>query len=143
MSHKKVSVTVAALVALAGAVALTVDVGVASARPIGRTQTFQARATSQVATATGFILADQDVHGTTVIGQDVLTCAVDSTGPACYVAFAQADGILTAHLQISDAAGTLTGRVHGGTGRYRHAHGTLSGTTLAPTAVQIPLHYCT
>ena len=66
MSNKKVGVTAAALIALVtAATGLTVGADAASPSPVRQTQTFQAQATAQLTTASGFILADQDVQGPT------------------------------------------------------------------------------
>jgi hypothetical protein len=126
----------------AAAIVFATGTGDASATPRFQTQTFQAQATAQPVTAgTGFVIADQDVAGSTVIGHDVVSCTVESAGASCDVAFAQTGGLLYAHLTIRDADGSLAGIVTGGTDRFRHAHGTLTGTTLSPTDVQITLHY--
>lgn len=114
----------------------------ASATTRLQTQTFDAQATAQLTTsATTFIVADQDVSGTVTLGHDVLNCVLGSTGATCDVAFAQAGGMLYAHLTISDADHTLAGFVTGGTDHFRHARGSLTGRSLSPTDVQITLHY--
>ena len=91
--------------------------------------------------ANTFVIAENDVADSTTIGHDVLDCKLTRSGSSCDVAFAQAHGLLYAHLRLHDGVTTFAGTVAGGTRRYRDAHGTLTGTTLSKTAVQITLRY--
>jgi hypothetical protein len=139
MPRRKTLVSVGAVAAVA---ALVTSTSTAQAAPALITQSFNAQASAPPTTAgDAFVLADQDVAGTTVIGHDVLACTVHAGGSTCEVAFAQPGGLLYAHFSIDDADGTVAGTVTGGTGHYCHAHGRLTGATLSPTDVQITLHY--
>ena len=129
-------------VGLVTAVAFAVGTAPVGAAPRVHTESFQARATDQVSTGPNtYLVADQDVVDTTTIGHDVLVCTATQTHSSCRVAVAQAGGLLYAQFILRDADGRLRGVVTGGTGRYRDAHGTLTGAALSKTAVQITLRY--
>ena len=142
MRHRTATTIAVAGVAAAGIV-LTVGMGTASASSRVHTQTFQAQASTAplMTSADTFVIAETDVADSKTIGRDVLDCKLTKSGSTCDVAFAQAHGLIYAHLRLRDGATTFTGTVTGGTRRYRDAHGTLTGTTLSQTAVQVTLRY--
>lgn len=131
------------LAALAvAALLLTGEASAADAAPRLQTQTFQAQGSAPLLTsANSFVIAETDLVGSSAIGHDVLDCALNASGSACDVAFAQTGGIIYAHLDLHDGSTTFVGIVDGGTGLYRHARGILTGLTLSPGAEQITLRY--
>ncbi len=134
--------TLLGLGGLSAVLALLAGGTAAQAAPVQVSQSFDAVATApSITVGDRFVVADQDVAGGGVIGHDVLSCTVVAGGSACDVAFAQPGGLLYARFALRDADGTLSGSVTGGTGRFCHAHGRLTGTALSPTDVHITLHY--
>lgn len=128
--------------AVATATVIAVDAQSAGASTAGHTQNFQARATSQLSTgAHSFVVADQDVAGSTVVGHDVLTCVATRTHSTCDVVFAQIGGLLYAHFVLLDSDRSILGAVSGGTGRYVHARGTIKGGAVSRSVVRVTLHY--
>lgn len=87
------------------------------------------------------MLAEQDVDGPAVIGHDVLFCQATPDHSTCQIAFAQSGGLLYAHFLIRDADHGVRGTVTGGTGRYRGAHGTITGQVLSQSDVRVTLRY--
>lgn len=138
-------------VALAGAVLATTTAAVlatgagAGATPAParvHTQHFHAKATAQLPTGkTDFVLAEQDIVGSTVIGHDVLYCQATATHSNCQIAFAQRGGLIYARFLLRDSDHSLRGAITGGSGRYRHAHGTIAGQVLSQTDVRVTLRY--
>lgn len=105
-------------------------------------RTFTAVATGQLTTGPhSFVLAEQDLVGTRVVGNDVLTCRSTPTHSTCEVAIARAHGLLYGRFVLRDADHSLHGEITGGAGRYRRAHGHISGTALSPTAVRVTLSW--
>ncbi|MGD0984611.1 MAG: hypothetical protein ABSA65_12465 [Acidimicrobiales bacterium] len=72
--------------------------------------------------------SDVEVASGSPVGQEVASCVSSTTGPTCYAAFANANGIIDARFTISTDTGTLTGTVTGGTGTYADVSGTVNGT---------------
>jgi hypothetical protein len=114
--------------------------GVAAAK--AHTHSFDAKRTSSFITGrSSFVLSDKDVHGSTQVGSDVLSCTTGATRDTCHVAFGQKDGLLYARFVLKHATGSLNGTVTGGTGPYKHATGTLKGIARSQTDVHVTLHY--
>ena len=131
-----------AVVAVAITTVIATNAQTAGASAAGRTPSFQAEATSQLTTGShSFVLAEQDVVGSTVVGHDVLSCVATRIHSTCDVAFAQSGGLLYAHFVLRDSDRSIVGTISGGTARYAHARGTINGKALSPTAVRVTLHY--
>ena len=140
MSHTITAVASAAIMVASATLALTTTG--ASAAPRVHTQHFHAEATSQLATGkTTFVLAEQDVVGSTVIGHDVLYCRATRTHSTCQIAFAQSGGLIYARFLLRDSDHTARGRVTGGTGRYARINGTITAKLLSPSDVLVDLRY--
>ncbi len=132
----------AATTATAAILATTADAGAHPAPARVQTQHFHAKATAQLPTGkASFVLAEQDVVGSTIIGHDVLYCQATRTHSNCQIAFAQNGGLIYAQFLMRDSDHTLHGAITGGSGRYRHAHGTIAGQVLSQTNVRVTLRY--
>lgn len=140
MPHTTTAVAVTALAA-AGVATLLATSG-ADAKARTHTQHFDAMATAQLSTsATSFVLAEQDVANSTVIGHDVLYCQATRTHSTCQLALAQKGGLLYARFVLRDSDHSARGTVIGGTGPFAHAHGTITAQTLSATDVRVTLRY--
>jgi hypothetical protein len=142
MTRTKVAVTAIALIATAATTAIAGGASATTTSAHTHTQHFHAKATAQLPTGkTSFVLAEQDVQGSTMIGHDVLFCRATRTHSTCEIAFAENGGLIYARFVLRDSDHTFHGPVTGGSGKYRGAHGTIAGRALSQSEVRVHLRY--
>jgi hypothetical protein len=124
----------AALVAGGGLLALP-----ASASGASHTLHFTAVTKSQASFgATGGASFDHDVNAANkVIGYDVVSFGAGSSGN---VALAIKGGFIYAHLVFAKS-GSVTGKVTGGTEKYAHATGTVTGQPVSKSKTKVTVTY--
>lgn len=87
--------------------------------------------------------SDKLVRSGSVVGYTASRCAFDfsSHTAACVVSVALQNGTMSIRATVNADDNTLSGRVTGGTGAYRGATGTVSGTPGGRNAEQITVHW--
>jgi hypothetical protein len=92
----------------------------------------------------GFVGADVDRHKGKVIGYDTVSGTFNRRTHVATldVAAALRGGILHIHGQQTEA-GDFTGKVTGGTGRFKGATGTVTGTQVSPKKTKVVVTYTT
>jgi hypothetical protein len=68
--------------------------------------------------------SDTDYQGKTLVGRDVISCVFAAVA-TCDVSIALKNGILLGHF-IEKPDNSIHGKITGGSGRYRHATGTIT-----------------
>jgi hypothetical protein len=101
-----------------------------------------ATSTSTPTKAGHYYETDVDVSKGTTIANDVLSCVAGKSSVACWVALANSNGMLYGHFVISFSTGNATGKVTSGSGLYKNASGTISGTA-QPAGEGITVVYST
>lgn len=129
MRRRRGLVVAGAALAMASAGGLAA-VNAAAAAPATHTLKFIAVTVStSTPTKTGhYYEADVDVSNAVPIANDVLSCVAGSTSETCWVALANSKGMLYGHFGVSFSTGILTGKITSGSGAYKNATGTISGT---------------
>jgi hypothetical protein len=123
---------------------VAVNAAAATAAASTHTLNFIAGATStSTPTKAGhYYETDVDVSKGTTIANDVLSCVAGKSSVACWVALANSNGMLYGHFVISFSTGNATGKVTSGSGLYKNASGTISGTA-QPAGEGITVVYST
>jgi hypothetical protein len=140
MSGKTMLVIGGAAVSLTAGSALLIGptFGVATAK--SHTVKFDAVSTSATQTGGGsFVGSDNDMKGAKQIGADVIYCVPGNAVLNCHVAFASKGGQIYGRFAISDADGSLRGKITGGSNSFAHAKGTIKGTAPSKSTVAITL----
>lgn len=130
------SAKLVAAVGVASALAVTgISGGFASASSPTHTLKFTSVQTSEKDFGNEFVDADKDVQNGKVIGYDVVNGIADTKSETITVDFAASlhGGVLLGHGVGSFKTGKLTGKITGGTGKYKGIVGTVTGQATGPT----------
>jgi len=122
--------------------AVVAGVGTASASPATHTVHLTAVRLQLHQAGHTFAFAEKDlIHGR-VVGYDSVNChyVASANVSHCDIAFARIKGLTYVHIDV-DGSGHGTGRITGGTRKYRHASGTVRFVGLSQTRSSFTLHY--
>jgi hypothetical protein len=136
---------VAVGVVAAGSLAVT-GIGVSVAASSAGTHTLKVTSTeilSKNLPKNQFLDTDKDTSNGKYVGSDVVIGVYDpkTQGVKARVAFALSGGIMYANFSVNAKTGALTGKLTGGSGKFKDVSGTITGTPVSKKATAVTVIY--